>query len=251
MTKTNLSPPLPLVPTRRLRIPPSRQRMLPSTSKAEPLRAPATAKYASHRVRERTGPAQCRRSPASAAATEPHPQLRDTASNIPQEPASPPPAKRSRPAAKPHTPPPARDSLENSCFLTSKHTSDYIGSRIGQQGNQRHQNRDIHQQREITSEGRLPRQLTDSRQSAQRFDWNRRSQRDAHRDAGYRQQLRSHNRHHVPEKNPQFAQTLGSRRNDVRQRIGLRQQIACIAIDLRKHNQSDRERTRHIPQHRQ
>jgi hypothetical protein len=44
--------------------------------------------------------------------------------------------------------------------------SDYIGSGIGQQGYQRHQDGQVGKQGQITGERRLPRQLPDSGESA-------------------------------------------------------------------------------------
>jgi hypothetical protein len=48
-----------------------------------------------------------------------------------------------------------------------------------------------------------------------------------------------------------LSQAFGSRGDDVRQGIGLRQQIARIPVTMREDDQRDRERSGDIPQHRQ
>src|SRR6201997_1781383 len=163
---------------------------------------PEAAKSVFHTAREQIGRAQSHRSPANARATETPPRPHDIASRILPEPASSPPATRPRQTARPHARNSARNSFARaSCFLTSKHMSDYIRPGIGQQGYQRCEDRQIRKQGEIARQRRLPCQLSDSRQAAQSFHRNRRSDRNAYRHPRDRENRRTGNGKHMPEQN--------------------------------------------------
>ena len=76
---------------------------------------------------------------------------------------------------------------------------DYIGPGIGQQGNQRNENRDVHQQRKITRQRRLPGELSNAGKPAQRLDRNASAEGNTHGDSGQRNHLRSRDGKHVPQ----------------------------------------------------
>src|SRR5450631_2169168 len=121
-TETDLSPPLRPGPKRRPDTPPSRRSAPPSALKAGLQQVLTEAKSASRTKRARTGPARSHRYPASVGGRVPRLRLRDTASHNPPEPANLPPATCRLRATTQHTPPCANAS----CFLASKHMSDYI-----------------------------------------------------------------------------------------------------------------------------
>ena len=162
MTETDPSRPLQFAPTPRLNILQAPQSTRPTESKATPLPAPTAAKFACRTKPAQTGRGPVRPFPASARTMVAHPSPRDIVLHIPQEPASSPRPKRRAPGPKPRTtvfsPP--------SCFLPAEHTTDYICARVCQQGYQRHQNRDIHQQRQIACQRGLPGKLSNTRQAA-------------------------------------------------------------------------------------
>jgi hypothetical protein len=90
-------------------------------------------------------------------------------------------------------------------MLASPYISDYICAGIGQQGYQRNQNCDIHQQGKVTGQRCLPCQLSDACESTQRLNRDGSSNGKTDRDARKREQLRPDNGNNMPEEDAQLA----------------------------------------------
>src|SRR6267143_2497333 len=246
-TETNPSPPSLSEPIPRLDILQGRLPEPPSESKSKLPLATAATKSWFRKADAQSGLCRPHRCPANAAVSVERSVVSDTVWHSPPVLASSRPWTRPPPAAMQGTPACGKRSY----FLAPQHMSDYIGPRMGQQGYERHQNRDVHQQRKIAGQRRLPGQLSHSRKPAKCFDRNGRTQRNAHRHPCDRQQLRCRHWDYMPEQNSQFTQTLCAGGGDVGQGIGLHQQGAPVSIHSGQHDQSNRQRTWNIPQYRQ
>ncbi len=73
------------------------------------------------------------------------------------------------------------------------------------------------------------------------FDGNAGAESDADGDAGERDHLRTGDGKHMPGQDAKFAESAGAGGGDVRQDVGLGEQVAGIAIDLGEDDQSDGE----------
>src|SRR5439155_22255149 len=85
-------------------------------------------------------------------------------------------------------------------------------------------------------------ELADSRLVAERFEWNRRAQRDADRNCRQRAKLRERHRDHVPEQDGRRAHASRVRLNYVWHGAGILKHIAGISENTREQQQAEGHR---------